>query len=614
MVDNVVWKLNETIVEVHPVRILSQVLVFDSLYGLSIRNLTREDSGVYKCIAYGVGDPAESNDFTLRVEGCKSNMWGENCDRFCDCINAVSCLQNKGCVCKEGWGGKECHLDIQEPEIHDCPDNITVQSGSDGTAIVSWNVPNVTDNAGPPSIISNYISGDVFYIGKTAVVFNVSDGVNHVYCSFSVRVIDVESPQIRCPPDMKFYTEENNGYAVVNWTLPTVSDNSKHLKLSSSHSPGERLSTGNYIIVYNASDPSGNTDNCSFQISVLGTPSTKRWLIALLSTTAGILFIAACIAVYLIYRKKRPRNPLYVPLDDVLSLPEAIPKLHIKNLMVLQQIGQGEFSQVKSGKLYNDDENAQDVAIKIMKDNNVEAQYIFREECERLNDLRGYENIIQLIGVVMEPSKKYIVTELMASDLLNILTELNITGVVNIINDRQFVKYSLGIAHALEHMEQMKIVHRDIAARNILISHEDVAKVGDFGFARDVYQTGEYHRHQGRPGRFPTRWMAPESLQDGIYTYKSDIWSYGILLWEIANLGSPPKYPNADYVNVKTLHEHLLQGYRLPRSPDCSNEIFRLMSRCWYTRASERSSANAIVEELSQYINAERGYFHQYAE
>ncbi|XP_070565485.1 uncharacterized protein [Ptychodera flava] len=607
-VESVVWKLNKTILGESETRVLKGTFDFDSLYVLSIRNLTQEDSGLYKCILSGNEGTVESNDFKLRVKGCKPNTWGENCNRWCDCVNAFNCTQDEGCVCKAGWVGRHCDLDIQPPKIHDCPNDITEHSDSDGTAIVTWDTPNVTDNAGPPSISSNYISGQEFYIGSTVVAFNISDGSNHVYCSFTVTVLDVTPPQIRCPPDGKFYTDAGSDVTVVNWTLPTVSDNSNHFALSSSSSPGDKLSTGSYVIAYNASDPSGNTDSCSFRINVQGAPSTTNRLIIIMSITAGIIFITALVTIYFTCGRKTRRKSLYVPLYDVLSLPEMIPKIDLIDLIVLQQIGQGEFSQVKSGKLYNTKENVQDVAVKILKGNNMEAQYTFREECERLNDLKGHTNIIQLIGVVVESGKKYIVTELMDSDLLNILTDLNMTGVVNLITDRRFVKYSLGIARALEHMEQMKIVHRDIAARNILISHEDVAKVGDFGFARDVYQTGEYHRHQGRPGRFPTRWMAPESLQDGIYTYKSDIWSYGILLWEIANLGATPKYPDVDDVNAKTLSDHLLRGCRLPRSRNCSIEIFRLMSRCWYSQARDRCSANVIAEEL-QYMNADRGYF-----
>ncbi|XP_070565486.1 fibroblast growth factor receptor-like [Ptychodera flava] len=532
-VESVVWKLNQTILRKPQTRILNGIFDDDSLYVLSIRNLTQEDSGLYKCILSGNQGTVESNDFKLRVKGCKPNTWGENCDRWCDCVNAFNCTQDEGCVCEAGWVGRHCHLDIQPPKIHDCPNDITVSSDSDGIAFVTWISPNVTDNAGPPSISSNYISGQEFYIGSTVVAFNVSDGYNHVYCSFTV--------------------------------------------------------------------------------TVLGAPSTTNRLMIIMLITAGIIFITALVTIYFICGRKTRRNPLYVPLHDVLLLPEMIPKIDLIDLIVLQQIGQGEFSQVKSGKLYNTKENAQDVAIKILKGNNMEAQYTFREECERLNDLKGHQNIIQLIGVVVESGKKYIVTELMDSDLLNVLTALNMTGVVNLITDRRFVKFSLGIARALEHMEKMKIVHRDIAARNILISHEDIAKVGDFGFARDVYQMGEYHRYQRRPGRFPTRWMAPESLQDKIYTSKSDIWSYGILMWEIANLGASPNYPDVDDVNAKTLSDHLLQGCRLPRSRNCSVEIFRLMNRCWYNQARDRCSAGVIAEELSQYVDADRGFFFQEA-
>ncbi|XP_070562688.1 uncharacterized protein [Ptychodera flava] len=599
------WVKNGVVMKERPLKIFFGRPV-NSLSTLTVANVTKQDSGNYKCIVHGIDVVVESNVFDLQVEGCQENVWGHTCDRSCDCMSAVHCLQSQGCVCKPGWNGRHCEFDIQQPEIENCPGDITVSSRSENSVNVWWNTLNVTDNAGPPSITSNYISGDKFHIGTTDVAFNVSDGLNHVYCSFTVTVLDEEAPQIRCPPSVKFYTEAHDDVTVVNWTLPIASDNSNTITLSSTHSPGEKLSTGSYAITYNASDPSGNTESCSFFVTVQDLPSGIYWLTIFVAIAAGVSLVVVAL-VFLFLRKRTRQKYTYMALDDVFTLPDDILKVSLKDLTVLHQIGQGEFSTVKSGKLFDSDDGVTDVAVKILRGNGSESLYSFREECERLNDLKNHEHIIRLVGVVLEPSKKYILTELMQSDLLNVLTDLRGDKTMN--NDKRLVKYSIGIALALKHMECIKIVHRDIAARNILISHEDVAKVGDFGFARDVYQTGEYHRHQGRPGRFPTRWMAPESLTDGIYSYKTDVWSFGILLWEIATLGAAPRYTDVDDCNSKLLGRHLVNGNRLPMPQECSIELFRLMGRCWYTQPRDRSTADVIFKELSQFRNLDKRFF-----
>ncbi|GAB6028077.1 hypothetical protein CHUAL_002297 [Chamberlinius hualienensis] len=151
-----------------------------------------------------------------------------------------------------------------------------------------------------------------------------------------------------------------------------------------------------------------------------------------------------------------------------------------------------------------------------------------------------------------------------------------------LIDERALLSMAWQITKGMEHLEQLKCIHRDLAARNILISEGMIAKISDFGLAREAYESGYYFRQS--KGRLPFKWMAPEALLQGHCTNKSDVWSFGIVLWEMMTLGATP-YPG---VPLNSLMDLLLSGYRMPKPDACRDDIFDVMQACWRETPSER--------------------------
>ncbi|ODN05359.1 Fibroblast growth factor receptor 3 [Orchesella cincta] len=162
-----------------------------------------------------------------------------------------------------------------------------------------------------------------------------------------------------------------------------------------------------------------------------------------------------------------------------------------------------------------------------------------------------------------------------------------------------------------EFLSTNKVVHRDLAARNILLSGRNrILKISDFGLSRDVYEQNLYKISS--KGSIPVKWLAPECLLKDVYTMKSDVWSYSILLWEIFTYGGCP-YPGVSTNNVFDL---LKNGYRMDRPEHCPEDVYELMRTCWEEEPCDRPDFTAIrlilediIEKTTQvtYLNLETG-------
>lgn len=271
--------------------------------------------------------------------------------------------------------------------------------------------------------------------------------------------------------------------------------------------------------------------------------------------------------------------------NDLKAFESAGYTINTDDLVFLQEnLGRGETGDVVLATYGH-----HKVAVKIMKDTE-EAIRSFTNEACLMTSLK-HKNLVQLIGITIEP-KVYLITEFMEKGSLS--EYLRTRGRQRVTLKDQ-IKFAKDTCAGMAYLETKRVVHRDLAARNVLISEDYTAKVCDFGLAsREKFS--DIYMNSGAGCRIPIKWTAPESLRLGEFSSKSDMWSFGILLYEIYSFGRLP-YPKIPLTDVV---KHVENGYRMDAPEGCPPKIYEIMRRAWSSASKDRPSFKEILEELEE--------------
>uniref|UniRef100_A0A674N2L1 receptor protein-tyrosine kinase n=1 Tax=Takifugu rubripes TaxID=31033 RepID=A0A674N2L1_TAKRU len=335
---------------------------------------------------------------------------------------------------------------------------------------------------------------------------------------------------------------------------------------------------------------------------------------------AGVLAIFLLLLVFLLYKyKQKPRfeirwkiiearegnnytfiDPTQLPYNEKWEFPR-------DKLKLGKVLGAGAFGKVVEATAFGlgeDKDNTLRVAVKMLKANaHSDEREALMSELKILSHLGHHQNIVNLLGACTYGGPVLVITEYCSlGDLLNFLRQkaetfvnlvMNIPEIMensndykNICNQKWYIRSDSGISN--------------VAARNVLLTDKRVAKICDFGLARDIMNDSNYVVKGN--ARLPVKWMAPESIFDCVYTVQSDVWSYGILLWEIFSLGKSP-YPSMAVDS--RFYKMVKRGYQMSQPDFALPEIYMIMKMCWNLEPTERPTFSMISQMINRLLGGQ---------
>ncbi|CAB1437861.1 unnamed protein product [Pleuronectes platessa] len=375
-----------------------------------------------------------------------------------------------------------------------------------------------------------------------------------------------------------------------------------------------------YTFRVQALSPEGNPGSYSteheFHTSPIAESQVQGNSTMVMGAVVGVAVILLVVVAVLLLRKRRlrshvrggPEDPYFStdqlkPLktyidphmyeDPNIAIQKFVTEIDPTAISKQKVIGVGEFGEVFWGVMKPHGRPEVPVAIKTLKLGYSEKQrQDFLSEASIMGQF-SHPNIIRLEGVVTKFKHAMIVTEYMENGALDIYLK---------DRDGELPSYQLvgmlrGIAAGMKYLSDMNYVHRDLAARNVLVNSNLECKVSDFGLSRVLEDDAE-GTYTTRGGKIPIRWTAPEAIAFRKFTSASDVWSFGIVMWEVMAFGERPYWDMSNHEVMKAINE----AFRLPAPMDCPSAIYQLMFQCWQHDRSTRPRFSDIVNILDKLL------------
>ncbi|KAG8147027.1 hypothetical protein E2320_014100 [Naja naja] len=380
------------------------------------------------------------------------------------------------------------------------------------------------------------------------------------------------------------------------------------------------LQPGNYSARVRATSLAGNGSWTSLMtFYILGGAEEEEpgnFYLFLTLTPVVLVLGITCLAIFVfLYNRKRrtegyPSGTLYASVNPEyfsasnMYIPDEweVPR---ERITILRELGQGSFGMVYEGIAKDLEQEGEETQVALKTVNELAS---LRERIEFLNEasvMKAFRchHVVRLLGVVSQGQPAVVIMELMTrGDLKSYLRSLRPEAENNPglppPSLKDMIQMAGEIADGMAYLNAKKFVHRDLAARNCMVSEDFTVKIGDFGMTRDIYET-DYYRKGGK-GLLPVRWMSPQALKDGIFNTQSDIWSFGVVLWEIATLAEQP-YQGMS--NEQVLHFVMDNGV-LERPESCPGKLHDLMTWCWQQNPRLRPSFVQILQSIQEDMSA----------
>ncbi|XP_066282421.1 proto-oncogene tyrosine-protein kinase receptor Ret-like [Branchiostoma lanceolatum] len=524
---------------------------------ISFTPILESANGRYTCMVQAEDGQHFNATFILNATECRPNYHGEACSQVCDCQYGGTCDRWVGCLCPPGRHGDKCE--------HTC---------APGT--FGWNCSRIC-----------YCQNNA-----TCDLVNGSCICTEGYWGEFCQKVQV------CPPGRH---GDKCEYICSSGTFGLNCSMSCYCQNNATCDPV------NGSCICNEGQSGEFCENVSI-------PDKNQVVVVVLAAVIPIIAIIGCIvAVGILVKRgrRRARTPEH-PTEDLNEMTSVSSwEVDKEDIRFEHMIGEGEFGHVVRGRLRVPQGYEVLVAAKSIRPDRMTASAVrdFRREMAILTriheDKDGHPNVVKLYGVVTKSEPQYILVEYASNEelrryLWSLREQYKVTGNSKLL---ERLGFSCDVASGLSELARLKIVHRDIAARNVVISDRKVAKIADFGLSRDVYVSSAYERANqgGEEELLPLKWMAVESLRDGVYTCESDVWSYGVLLWEIASFGEEPRYAGGPmHPDVCTMLELVRKGVRLQQPENCPMSVYKIIRSCWIVDPKKRPTPDELFRKIDQ--------------